>query len=142
MNIFNSTQSLSYDLSNITNKMEQVCTTNDNKEICITLCEMPLLKTKEETTCCIQFIMYKLQEVLSIKDRVDINIYITKDIKMEMFKTIHLFFDIFKRELPNKLNKCKIYTKAKYKGMASMLLTFADKETKSRMEILNHSIIT
>jgi hypothetical protein len=131
-----SATSIAYELSNITNKMEQVCYINEEQQLCLLICDMPNLKTPDETACCVQFILYKLQILLSANERVDINLYVTKDIKMEMFKTIHLFFDIFKRELPNKLNKCKIYTKAKYKGIASVLLTFADRDTKSRMEIL------
>lgn len=125
------------ELTNITNKMEPACTVNENNELCIVISDMPVLKTQEETACCVQFVLYKLQYILSVKERVDINLYMSTDIKMEMFKTIHLFFDIFKRELPNKLNKCRIYTKAKYKGMASLLLTFADRDTKSRMEIIS-----
>jgi hypothetical protein len=129
--------STSYELADITNKMEANCTINEDNNLCINLCGIPVLKTSDAISCCMQYITYKIQQVLMFNDTIDINLYITEDIKMEMFKTIKIFFDLFKKELPNKLNKCKIYAKAKYKGIASMLLTFADRETKSRMEILN-----
>lgn len=128
---------VSYELSDITNKMEQYCTVNDNNQLCIDLCGIPVLKTAESVTCCVQYITYKIQQLLMDVDKMDINLYLRSDIKMEMFKTVKIFFDLFKKELPNKLNTCKIYTKAKYMGIATMLLTFADRETKSRMEILN-----
>ena len=125
------------ELTEITNKMEMNCTVNEYDHLCINLCGIPVLKTPDTISCCVQFITYKIQHLLMLKEQIDINLYIAEDIKIEMFKTIKIFFDIFKRELPNKLNKCKIYTKPKYKGLASMVLTFADRETKSRMEILD-----
>jgi hypothetical protein len=129
--------SSSYELADITNKMEANCTINEDNHLCINLCGIPVLKTSDSISCCVQYITYKIQQLLMFNEQIDINLYITDDIKMEMFKTIKIFFDLFKKELPNKLNKCKVYTKSKYKGLASMLLTFADRETKSRMEILN-----
>jgi hypothetical protein len=137
MNISSNATDTANNLANVTNKMEQSCTINEDNQLCINISDIPAIKTSEETACCIQFILYKIQLLLSSNERIDINLYLTKDIKMETFKTVPLFFEIFKKELPNKLNKCRIYTKAKYKGFASMLLSFADKETKSRMEILS-----
>lgn len=126
-----------YELAEITNKMEQHCTVNSDNQLCIDLCNIPVLKNAEEVACGVQYITYKIHQLLMDQEKIDINLYINSDIKMEMFKTIKIFFDLFKEELPNKLNHCKIYTKAKYKGLATMFLTFADRETKSRMEILN-----
>jgi hypothetical protein len=127
----------SYELANITNAMEQNCIINENNQLCIYFSGIPALKTQDTIACCIQHITYKIQHLLMLNDMIDIHLYITEDVKIEMFKTVKIFFDLFKKELPNKLNKLNIYTKAKYKGVASMLLTFADRETKSRMEIHN-----
>lgn len=124
-------------LVDITNIMNQICVINTENQLSISLSQLPPLKTKEETAYCMQYILCKIQELLAVVERIDIDLYITEDIKIEMFKTIKLFFELFKRELPNKLNKCRVYTKAKYKGLAHMFLTFADKETKSRMEIVS-----
>lgn len=132
-----SSSSSDYELAEITNKMEHTCIINEKNELCLHLSNMPYLKNPEGVYCCVQFITYRLQQLLMLFDRVDINIYIAEDVKMEMLKTAKIFFDIFKKELPNKLNKCIIYTKSKYKGIASVLLTFADRDTKSRMEILS-----
>jgi hypothetical protein len=126
-----------YDLADITNIMEQNCIINENDQLCIYLCGIPILKNPDAISCCVQYITYQIQQLLMVNEKIDINLYITEDIKIEMFKTIKIFFELFKKELPNKLNKCNVYTKAKYKGLASMLLNFADRETKSRMEILN-----
>lgn len=124
-------------LVDITTIMSQICVINTENHLSISLSQLPPLKTKEETSYCMQYILCKIQELLVVVERIDIDLYITEDIKMEMFKTIKLFFDLFKRELPNKLNKCRVYTKAKYKGLAHMFLTFADRETKARMEIVS-----
>ena len=110
---------------------------NTEGDLSIDLCSIPPIKTNEDTQYCVQYVLFQIQQLLIEKEKIDIILHITNDIKMEMFKTIKLFFGLFKKELPNKLNKCRIYTKAKYKGLAGMLLTFADRETKERMEILN-----
>lgn len=124
-------------LLDITTAMNQICVTNPENQLSISLCHLPKLKTTEEIAYCTNYLLCKIQDLLMVVDQMDIHLYITEDIKMEMFKTIKLFFDLFKRELPNKLNKCRIYTKAKYKGLAHLFLTFADRDTKSRMEILS-----
>ncbi len=124
-------------LVNITTTMNQICVTNTENQLSISLSHLPKLQTNEEITFCMNYILCKIQDLLVVVERIDIDLHITEDIKLEMFPTIKLFFDLFKRELPNKLNKCRIYTKAKYKGLAHMFLTFADRETKSRMEILS-----
>lgn len=122
----------------ITNTMNEICVINEENQLEISLCHLPKLKTNEEIAYCTNYLLCKIHELLMVVEKIDVNLHITEDIQMSMFSTIKLFFDLFKRELPNKLNKCRIYTKAKYKGMAHMLLTFADRETKSRMEILSN----
>ena len=124
-------------LVEITTTMNQICVINAENQLSISLCHLPKLKTNEEIAYCTNYLLCKIQDLLVVVDKIDIDLHITEDIKMEMFKTIKMFFDLFKRELPNKLNKCRIYTKAKYKGLAYMFLTFADRETKSRMDILS-----
>jgi hypothetical protein len=122
----------------LTTTMNQICVINpDNHHLSISLSHLPKLKTNEEISYCTNYMLCTIQDLLVLNERIDIDLYITEDIKMEMFQTIKMFFDLFKRELPNKLNKCRIHTKAKYKGLAHMFLTFADRETKSRMEILS-----
>lgn len=121
----------------ITEQLGNSILINSDRALSIDLCAIPPIKTNEDTQYCIQYVLFQIQQLLIEKEKIDISLYITNDIKMEMFKTIKLFFGLFKKELPNKLNKCSIYTKAKYKGLAVMLLTFADRETKERMEILN-----
>jgi hypothetical protein len=118
--------------------MNEICVINEENQLEISLCHLPKLKTNEEIAYCTNYLLCKIHELLMVVEKIDVNLHITEDIQMSMFSTIKLFFDLFKRELPNKLNKCRIYTKAKYKGMAHMLLTFADRETKSRMEILSN----
>jgi hypothetical protein len=126
-----------YTLTDITNAIEKTCIINENNQLCIYFREMPAMKTNDDIACCVQYITYKLQQLLMLNDMIDINLYITSDVQIETFKTVKIFFDLFKKELPNKLNKLNIYTKSKYKGVASMLLNFADRETKSRIEIHN-----
>jgi hypothetical protein len=125
-------------LLDITTAMNQICIINEDNQLSIHLCYLPKLKTNEEITYCTNYLLCKIQELLMIVEKIDINLYINEDIQVAMFQTIKMFFDLFKRELPNKLNKCRIFTKAKYKGLAHMLLTFADRDTKSRMEILSN----
>jgi hypothetical protein len=122
----------------ITTTMNQICVINEENQLVISLCHLPKLRTNEEIAYCTNYLLFKIQELLMIVEKIDINLHITEDIQMAMFSTIKMFFDLFKRELPNKLNRCRIYTKAKYKGLAHMFLTFADRETKSRMEILSN----
>ncbi len=124
-------------LIDLTTTMHQVCAINTENQLSIDLSHLPTLKTNEEIAFCMNYVLCKIQDVLMVVDRIDLNLHITEDIQMSMFSTIKMFFDLFKRELPNKLNKCRIYTKAKYKGLAHMLLTFADRDTKARMDILS-----
>ena len=124
-------------MSTITEQLGNAICINTERVLSIDLCSIPPIKTNEDTQYCIQYVLFLIQQLLMEQEKIDIILHITNDIKLEMFKTIKLFFGLFKKELPNKLNKCRIYTKAKYKGLAGMLLTFADRETKERMEILN-----
>lgn len=123
-------------LVDMTTTMNQLCAINTENQLSIHLSRLPKLKTPEEIAFCMNYVLCKINELLVVVDKIEIDLYITEDIHMEMFPTIKLFFNLFKRELPNKLHKCRIYTKAKYKGFAHLFLTFADQETKARMEIV------
>lgn len=116
--------------------MNQLCTITPDHRLSIELTYLPPLRSHEEIAYCMNYVMCKIQELLVMKEKIDIDLYLTEELGMERIPTIKRFFDLFKRELPNKLNQFRLYTKSKYKGFAHLFLTFADRETKARMEII------
>lgn len=123
-------------LPDLTTTMAAICSINTENHLEIRLCHLPKLKHPDEIAFCKNYLLCQINELLMVVEKIDIDLYVTDDIQMDIFPTIKMFFNLFKRELPNKLNKCRLYTKAKYKGFAHLFLTFADRETKARMEIV------
>lgn len=117
--------------------LQSMCFVNMNREICINLDFISYINDKNIQNVII-WVLTCIATSLNEKEKLIINLYIYNDIPSTHMKYIGVFVEMCKTKIPyDHLERLYMYTKSKYRAIASLLINFADKKTRELIEIKN-----
>lgn len=117
--------------------LHSMCFVNINREISINLDFISYINDTNIQNVIIQ-VLTCIATLLQEKEKLIINLYISNDIPSTHMKYVGVFVEMCKTKIPSEnLERLYMYTKSKYRAIASLLINFADKKTRELIEIKN-----
>jgi len=115
--------------------LHSMCFVNMKREICINLDFMSYITDTNIQNVIIR-VLTCIASLLQEKEKLIINLYISNDIPSTHMKYVGVFVEMCKTKIPTEhLERLYMYTKTKYRVIASFLINFADKKTRELIEI-------